>query len=101
MIRSPEQSRAIRSLINRRTSERLTFVAFGIIRVNSSNFAYLDGGLVSTTGRPGVNYRNWAAGEPNNLGGSEDCGTLYPTGKWNDNSCTKRYHFVCERGEIK
>lgn len=39
-----------------------------------------------------VTYTNWAPGEPNNQGGSENCVQIYPggtaPGTWNDLSCT-------------
>lgn len=34
-----------------------------------------------------VTYTNWAAGEPNNSGGNEDCTQIYPNGGWNDLPC--------------
>lgn len=34
-----------------------------------------------------VTFTNWAPGEPNNLGGNEDCVQIYPDGLWNDLPC--------------
>lgn len=34
-----------------------------------------------------VVYTNWAAGEPNDAGGNEDCTQIYPDGFWNDLPC--------------
>ncbi|KAL2079431.1 hypothetical protein ACEWY4_025175 [Coilia grayii] len=42
-------------------------------------------------------FRNWYAptSEPNNAGGNELCGEIYPNGFWNDISCTAGRQFVC------
>ncbi|PSN35117.1 Hemolymph lipopolysaccharide-binding protein [Blattella germanica] len=39
---------------------------------------------------------NSASGEPNNLGGNEDCVVMLPTGFLNDLSCERKTFFVCE-----
>ena len=41
------------------------------------------GGWQWATGEP-LKWTNWAAGEPNNFGGQEDVGLMYPDGTWND-----------------
>lgn len=42
-------------------------------------------------------YTNWAAGEPNDAFGGEDCAELIPTG-WNDSDCaTQIEKLVCEK----
>jgi hypothetical protein len=45
-----------------------------------------------------VGYTNWNHGEPNNLGGNENCGDILRDGTWNDLRCnyTNFYYFVCE-----
>ncbi|XP_035698133.1 hepatic lectin-like [Branchiostoma floridae] len=62
-----------------------------------------------------VVYTNWAEGEPSNsmlwsLGQGENCGSMYTktgknigwdptrhTGQWNDNKCSSRFPYVCEK----
>lgn len=43
-------------------------------------------------------YDAWASGEPNDAGGSEDCGqgNFRNEGEWNDGYCGSRLPFVCE-----
>ncbi|KAL7880286.1 hypothetical protein SRHO_G00025400 [Serrasalmus rhombeus] len=42
-------------------------------------------------------YENWLTGEPNNLGGTEHCTTvwMYFSGQWNDSPCNFAYPFIC------
>lgn len=40
-------------------------------------------------------YTSWAAGEPNDSGGIEDCAHMYLGGLWNDASCTDGRPYVC------
>ncbi|XP_072041127.1 echinoidin-like [Amphiura filiformis] len=49
-----------------------------------------------------ADYKNWDSGEPNDDGG-EDCGETNHDGRglWNDRSCTKKQHFVCEKPGAK
>ncbi|XP_026757953.1 lymphocyte antigen 75-like [Galleria mellonella] len=65
---------------------------------------------VSTDGSPRVfktifnqtiaeaGYSKWADTEPNNVGGNENCGSLFEgDGNLNDQECAKRYGFICEK----
>jgi len=45
-------------------------------------------------------FTNWRKNEPNNVGGIEDClelGTWKNNHVWNDNRCSRRMKFVCEK----
>ena len=94
MIRSQEQTNAVVNLINNRTTDRNRPVTFGIRRIGGTNFAYINGDLISTS-----DFQNWARNEPNNALGNEDCGTLFTNGQWNDDACTVLHNFICERGK--
>lgn len=45
---------------------------------------------------------SWAANEPNNYGGNEDCAVMH-FGLWNDDNCNSRHRFSCKNsaGEWK
>lgn len=45
-------------------------------------------------------YLNWKRGEPNNKG-NEDCVLMRKDGYWNDEGCSVRNKFICERSYIK
>ncbi|NP_001314983.1 uncharacterized protein LOC555676 isoform 1 precursor [Danio rerio] len=44
-------------------------------------------------------FRYWSTGEPNNVGGNEDCAMIsqYPQGLWNDIPCHFQFPFVCHQ----
>ena len=48
----------------------------------------------------GTEYQNWAAGEPNNWGGDENCVQmgypLFQSHEWNDQKCSVQMGFVCQ-----
>uniref|UniRef100_G1M2Y3 C-type lectin domain-containing protein n=1 Tax=Ailuropoda melanoleuca TaxID=9646 RepID=G1M2Y3_AILME len=54
-----------------------------------------EGKFTYPTGEPLV-YSNWAPGEPNDNGGSEDCVEIFTNGKWNDKNCREQRLVVCE-----
>ncbi|XP_032868181.1 hepatic lectin-like isoform X2 [Amblyraja radiata] len=39
----------------------------------------------------------WAAGEPNDAHGREDCAHIDNRGYWNDISCTTKFRWICEK----
>ncbi|KAJ8950569.1 hypothetical protein NQ318_015702 [Aromia moschata] len=43
-----------------------------------------------------VKYFNWAAGEPNNAGGNEQCVEILRRGEWNDKDCATERFVLCE-----
>uniref|UniRef100_A0A8C1B8Y2 Si:ch211-225k7.5 n=1 Tax=Cyprinus carpio carpio TaxID=630221 RepID=A0A8C1B8Y2_CYPCA len=47
-------------------------------------------------------FRYWKSGEPNNVGGNEDCTAVEKNtqGKWIDITCNKHYHFVCHEDKL-
>ena len=58
-------------------------------RRDKSRWIWVDGTWVS--------YSHWNGGEPNNAGGNEDCGHMFPPkGKWNDAPCHGSLHYLCE-----
>ena len=41
-------------------------------------------------------FENWNTGEPNDVGGIEDCLEMYShNGKWNDGECSEIFSYVC------
>lgn len=55
----------------------------------------MEGKFTYPTGESLV-YSNWAPGEPNDDGGSEDCVEIFTNGKWNDRACGEKRLVVCE-----
>ncbi|XP_043932649.1 lectin-like [Protopterus annectens] len=60
--------------------------------LKSEHFIWIDGSS--------WNYNNWAPGEPNFVGGAEECTEMYTSqqraGSWNDISCSVTRSFICE-----
>jgi Lectin C-type domain/Putative metal-binding motif len=66
---------------------------------NEGEWSWADGQQLRTAGAavPGV-FQNWAPGEPNGGGVSENCAELWSgTGEWNDKSCDLTSFILCER----
>ncbi|XP_019642689.1 PREDICTED: C-type lectin domain family 10 member A-like [Branchiostoma belcheri] len=40
---------------------------------------------------------NWAQHEPNNLKKGEDCAQIWHNGRWNDQTCTNKHAYICEK----
>ena len=56
---------------------------------DASRWLWVDGTRAS--------YTHWYQGEPNNSGGNEACGYMFPpAGKWNDAPCSYSQHYLCE-----
>lgn len=48
-------------------------------------------------------FTNWNSGEPNNLGGREDCSNIYSKRhgwRWNDLGCRNSLPYICETNDI-
>ena len=66
----------------------------GIVRHQDKQFYTIFGSKPS--------YTNWAPREPNNFGGSENCGHLWNEhGQWNDIPCGISYNFICQKQKCK
>jgi C-type mannose receptor len=56
----------------------------------------LEGSFTWSSGQT-VSYSNWNEGEPNNYGGSEDCGMMRGEDfTWNDSGCSNSHKSICE-----
>ena len=57
-----------------------------------ADFEWLDGASVGDT------YNNFAAGEPNNYQGKENCGVFFSIdGFWRSELCSLKRRYVCQR----
>ena len=58
-----------------------------------------DGKFYNTCGKQ-VSYTRWNSGEPNDVGGHENCGHMYAHGtgkaKWNDRHCNIPLGYICQ-----
>ncbi|XP_048377969.1 asialoglycoprotein receptor 1-like isoform X2 [Stegostoma tigrinum] len=44
-----------------------------------------------------TNQKFWSEGEPNDAGNQEDCAHMNVYGLWNDNVCSSKFFFICEK----
>ena len=60
-----------------------------------------EGTFIWNNSREPVSQSFWKSGEPNNANSGEQCAEVYYVqsayGKFNDNSCSKSFNFVCEK----
>jgi Lectin C-type domain len=69
----------------------------GVWRWSDSNQQFWMGAAAGSV--VGMGYNKWAAGEPNDSGGIQDCATMWETatvGSWDDDDCAALKPFVCE-----
>ncbi|XP_048727626.1 perlucin-like [Ostrea edulis] len=58
-----------------------------------------EGHYIWQTTQDNVDFSDWATGEPNDLGHTEDCAEFYhPVSfQWNDAPCSTKSNFICEK----
>ena len=59
-----------------------------------------EGAWVWSPSNTPLSYTNWATGQPNNGGGSEDCvktGVADWAGQWHDYPCADKEKYVCQQ----
>ncbi|MES2566771.1 MAG: lectin-like protein [Bacteroidota bacterium] len=74
-----ENADLVQALSNQGYSAEVVWIGY-TDEITEGSFTWYDGSPVA--------YSNWAAGEPNDAGGVEDCTQIYPNGSWNDLSCS-------------
>ncbi|OWF53230.1 Perlucin [Mizuhopecten yessoensis] len=58
---------------------------------------FVEGEWIWMSTQAPISVTNWNTGEPNDLGGQEDCLEIIPpTGLWNDILCSVQQGFICE-----
>lgn len=58
-----------------------------------------EGRFVWEADNASLTFTDWYPGEPNNSRNKEDCACMNPTitYRWNDNSCSKTFYYICEK----
>ncbi len=74
-----ENADLVQALSNQGFSSNVIWIGYSDA-VTEGSYVWYDGAPLS--------YSNWAAGEPNDAGGVEDCTQIYPDGSWNDLNCS-------------
>ncbi|XP_066287344.1 C-type lectin domain family 19 member A-like [Branchiostoma lanceolatum] len=102
-VKDQGENNFIKGLIVGAPKGRVAYVWLGLYKVGKK-WKWTDGSRAS--------YTNWAPHEPNDswLFGGENCGGVYSEtgkkwavrwyserGQWNDNNCSWKYPYVCER----
>lgn len=59
----------------------------------------IEGEWVWLTSKSVVEFAKWYPGNPSNSQGNENCMELMHnvSPHWNDNTCTKTQHYICEK----
>lgn len=86
VIRSADDDSFIFDLIKKQDTVTFWGAWLGLQRNADGNLVWVDGTPLEG------NFQNFAGGEPNNVGGKENCVTMYGTGnygkgRWNDLPC--------------
>ncbi|XP_072943532.1 macrophage mannose receptor 1-like [Epargyreus clarus] len=77
--------------------EKQPFIHWVFIGMTTTN----DNVFKNADGKPLNNpYNIWNAGEPNNIGGREECLTMNDNGELNDENCDKTYPFICKASVV-
>ena len=96
----PENSDMNEKIYQVLKSRNVGTVWIGVYRDDNDKFITVSGADIS--------YTNWFPGEPNNVGGNEDCAQLVNivywnanygggVGRWNDAPCKRSYaYYICE-----